>query len=158
MADIVKSDQRQLAKARPLRKIRDLFRWPPFREMAPIFQGFPVFARDEWNPSFDVTEGNDAYLFKADVPGVKKEDLEISTTGNRLQISGKREAEKDTKSNTVYTYEREFGSFVRSFMLPEGADLEHARSELKDGVLTLAIPKPPAAQPKTIPISTTAAS
>jgi HSP20 family protein len=147
-----------MAEARPLRTIRDLLRWDPFREMAPIFQGLPVFEREEWNPSFDVTEGKDSYLFKADVPGVKKEDLEISTTGNRLQISGKREVEKETKSETVYSYEREFGSFVRSFTLPEGTDLEHARSELKDGVLTLAIPKLSIAQAKKIPISTAAKS
>jgi HSP20 family protein len=160
MADIAtkKNDGRQLAEASPLRAIRDLFRWDPFREMAPIFRGFPAFDRTEWSPTFDVTEDKDSYLFKADVPGVKKEDLEISTTGNRLQISGKREAEKETKSETVYTFEREFGSFVRSFTLPEGADLEHAKSELKDGVLTLVIPKLSGSQAKKIPISTAAKS
>lgn len=156
MADIVKKkdDGRQLAESSPLRALRDLFRWDPFREMAPIFQGFPAFDRAEWSPSFDVTEDKDSYLFKADVPGVKKEDLEISTVGNRIQISGKREAEKESKSETVYTYERQYGSFVRSFTLPDGADLEHAKSELKDGVLTLVIPKLPGAQAKKIPIST----
>jgi HSP20 family protein len=154
---VKKTEGRELSEASSLRAIRDLFRWDPFREMAPIFQGFPAFDRPEWNPSFDVTEDKDSYLFKVDVPGVKKEDLEISTTGNRLEISGKRAAEKATTSQTVYTYERQYGSFVRSFTLPDGADLEHAKSELKDGVLTLVIPKLPGAQAKKVPISTAAA-
>ena len=155
MTDIVKKQEGpELAKHHPLRAIRDLFRWDPFGEMAPFFRGYPAFDRTEFNPSFDVTEEKDAFVFKADVPGVKKEDLEISTTGHRLQVSGKREAEKETRSDTVYTYEREFGSFLRSFTLPDGADLEHARSELKDGVLTLVIPKLAGAQAKKIPIST----
>jgi HSP20 family protein len=160
MTDIVKkqNDGQLSAEWHPLRAIRDLSRWDPFREMAPIFQGFPAFDRLEFSPQFDVTEEKDSYLFKADVPGVKKEDLEISTTGNRLQISGKRDAEKETKSETIYTYEREYGSFVRSFTLPDGADIEHAKSELKDGVLTLVIPKLPGAQAKKIPVSTAAKS
>lgn len=148
-----KKDGPEPAERSSLRAIRDLFRWDPFREMAPFFRSPPAFDRADFCPSFDVTEEKDAFVFKADVPGVKQEDLEISTTGHRLQISGKREAEKETKSETVYTYEREFGSFLRSFTLPDGADLEHARSELKDGVLTLVIPKQPGAQARKISIS-----
>lgn len=155
MTAIVKktSDEQHLAEWHPLRAFRDLFRWDPFREMTPFFRGQPAFDRAEFNPRFEVTEDKDAYIFKADVPGVKKEDLEINITGHRLQISGKRDAEKETKSETVYTYEREYGSFVRSFTLPDGADLDHATSELKDGVLTLVIPKLPGAQSKKIAIS-----
>ena len=93
-------------------------------------------------------------MFKADVPGIKTEDLEISTAGNRLQITGKRDAEHETKTDTVYTFERQYGSFTRTFTLPDGADLEHAKSELKDGVLTLVIPKKPNAQARKIAIST----
>jgi HSP20 family protein len=136
----------------PLRAMRELLRWDPFREMAP----FPAFAgleRMGWNPSFDVTEDENGYTFKADLPGAKKEEIEITTTGNRLQISGKRESEQEKKTETVYTYERQFGSFTRSFTLPEGADVEHAKSELKDGVLTLVVPKKPGAQAKKIPIA-----
>jgi HSP20 family protein len=112
-----------------------------------------AFERMEWSPSFDVTETKDAYVFKADVPGVKQEDLEIATTGNRVQISGKRDTEQETKTDTVYTYERQSGSFTRSFTLPEGVDIDLAKSELKEGVLTLTIPKKPGAQAKKIPIS-----
>jgi HSP20 family protein len=153
MADIVKKNGGQLTEWDPLRAMRDLLRWDPFREMAPMFPSFAALDRSTFYPSFDVTENKDAYLFKADVPGVKKEDLEITTTGNRLQISGKRDTEQETKNDTVYTYERQYGSFTRAFTLPDGADLEHAKSELKEGVLTVVIPKKPGAQAKKVAIS-----
>jgi HSP20 family protein len=135
----------------PIRAMRDLLHWDPFREMAP---SFPTFEQVSFSPSFDVTENKDAFPFKADVSGVKMEDIEITTTGNRLQISGKRDSEHETKTDTIYTYERQYGSFCRAFTLPDGADLEHARSELKDNVLTLAVPKKSGAQTKKIAIST----
>jgi HSP20 family protein len=113
----------------------------------------PMF--DVWNPSFDVTESKDAYVFTADVPGVRQDDLEITTSGNRIQITGKRESASENTSDTVYTYERQYGTFTRSFTLPEGADFEHAKSELSEGVLTLVIPKLASAQAKKIPISST---
>ena len=156
MADIVKKNggtqQQQMTEWSPMRAMRDLLRWDPFREMVP---SFPALASiGEWNPGFDVTETKDSYAFKADVPGVKKEDLEITITGNRLQVTGKRDSEHETKSDTIYTYERQYGSFCRSFTLPDGADLDHAKSELKEGVLTLVIPKLASAKPKKIEIKT----
>lgn len=157
MAEIVKKNGGQVTEWNPVRVMREMLRWDPFREMAPLMPSFAPFERMEWSPSFDVSENKDAYLFKADVPGVKKEDLEITTTGNRVQISGKRDTEQETKTDTFYTYERQYGSFTRSFTLPDGADLEHAKSELKDGVLTLVVPKQPGAQAKKIPIAATAA-
>lgn len=150
MADIVKKNGGQMTERDPMRSMRNFLRWDPFREMAPIFSESPA----GFHPNIDVTENKDSYLFKVDVPGVKKDDLEIMITGNRLQISGKRDIEHETKTDTVYTYERQHGNFVRSFTLPDGADLEHAKSELKDGVLTLVIPKQPGAQAKKIAITT----
>jgi len=153
MTDIVKKNGGQLTQWDPMRAMRDMLRWDPFREMAPAFPALDLVA---FNPSFDVIENNDAFVFKADLPGVKKDELEISVTGNRLQISGKRDTEHETKTDTVYAYERQSGSFTRSFTLPDGADLDHAKSELKDGVLSLVIPKKPGAQAKKIAISTSA--
>jgi HSP20 family protein len=149
MTDIVKKNGGQVTEWEPLRAMRDLLRWDPFREMAPAM---PAFDRMSFNPTFDVTETKDGYTFKADVPGVKKEEIEITTAGNRLQITGKRDSEHEAKTDTVYTYERQYGSFARSFTLPDGADVEHAKSELKDGVLTLVIPKKAGAQAKKIAI------
>jgi HSP20 family protein len=158
MSDIVKKNGGQATEWNPMRAMREMLRWDPFREMAPAFSGFPTFEEMGWNPSFEVTENKDSFLFKADVPGVKKEDLEITTTGNRIQIAGKRDSEKESKTDTVYTYERQYGSFSRSFTLPDGADIAHAKTDLKDGVLTLVVPKLAAAQAKKIPISSDAKS
>jgi len=152
MADIIKKNSGTM-EWDPFRTMREMLRWDPFREMAPAF---PAMPREAWAPNFDVTENKDAYMFKADVPGVKKEDLEISLTGNRLQISGKRDVEHEQKNDTYYTYERQFGTFTRSFTLPEGIDADHVKSELKEGVLTLVVPKKPEAQAKKIPIATAA--
>ena len=158
MSDIVKKNGGQAVEWNPWRAMRELMQWDPFREMTP-FTGFAP-SRElaklpaEWYPSFDVTENKDAYLFKADVPGVKKGDVEITANGNRLTITGKRDTSQETKTDLVYTYERQYGTFVRAFTLPDGADLAHATSELEDGVLTLVVPKTAATQAKKIPIST----
>jgi HSP20 family protein len=130
---------------------RDLLRWDPFREMAPSYANFaaelPAFA-----PAFEVKETKDGYLFKADVPGVLDKDLEITRTGNRLTISGRRETEKEEKQDTYYACERSYGSFTRAFTLPEGIDGDHIRADLANGVLTLLVPKTPEAQPQKIAV------
>ncbi|HEY0705524.1 MAG TPA: Hsp20 family protein, partial [Polyangia bacterium] len=73
--------------------------------------------------------------------------------GNRLSITGKREAEKEEKDETYYTYERTYGSFTRGFTLPEYADVAHVKAELKNGELTIVVPKSPAAVAKKVPVS-----
>ena len=154
MSNIIKKNENALAEWDPFRGMRELFNWDPFRQMAPLLSRFERFDRDVWNPSFEVRETKDAYVFRADVPGVKKEDLDISLTGSRLQINGKREIEQETKDDTFYTYERSYGTFIRLFTLPPEADTEHVRTELKDGVLSLVIPKRTEAQAKKISIET----
>ena len=136
----------------PFRMMRDLIGWDPFREMAPFV---PQVATG-FLPSFEVKETKDAYVFKADVPGVKDSDLEVMTTGNRLTVSGKRESEKEEKTDTYYTCERSYGEFSRSFTLPEGADTNSVHADLTQGVLTLSVRKSPEAQPKKVPIQTAA--
>ena len=132
----------------PLRWMRDMMRWDPFREMAPLLQ----FEERSFHPAFEVKETKDGFVFTADLPGLKEADLEISVTGNRLTVAGKREAEKEEKGETFFMYERTYGSFTRTFTLPEGGDLEHIHAEMKDGVLTLVVPKKPEAQPKKIQV------
>lgn len=131
----------------PLAWTRELMRWDPFREMVPstLFPTEMPFA-----PAFEVKETQAGYTFKADLPGVADKDLEITRTGNRLSISGKRESEREEKGDTYYTMERSYGSFSRTFTLPDGVDDEHIQAELKDGVLTLIAPKLPESQPKKI--------
>lgn len=136
----------------PSRMLRDFFGWDPFREMTPFVPQIPAgFA-----PSFEIKETKDAYLFKADVPGVKDSDLEVTLAGNRLTVSGKREAEKQEQTDTYYTYERSYGDFTRSFTLPDGVDMNSVHADLKDGVLNLSIKKHPEAQPKKIAVQSAA--
>lgn len=126
----------------PFRDMRDIFRWDPFREMAPMAMGFV--------PNVDARETAKEFVFKADVPGMKEQDLEISLTGHRLTIGGKREEEKKVEKDTYYTLERAHGSFTRVFMLPEGVDLDAVRAELSQGVLTVTVPKKTEVQPKRV--------
>lgn len=150
MANIVKrtGSENQLEAFDPFRAMRELLRWDPFREMAPMM----ATVEREWMPAFEVREDNEGFYFKADLPGTKKEDIDVSLAGNRLTIAGKREAEKETKEDTYYAYERSYGSFRRVFTLPAGIDAEHVTSELKDGVLTLVVPKKAEVQAKKITV------
>lgn len=127
----------------PFEVMRDLIRWDPLAEVGPA-------VGRAFMPSFDVKETQDAYVFSADLPGVKESDLELSLTGSRLTISGKREEEKRDQDERWFAYERSYGSFSRSFTLPEGVDAEHVEAELKNGVLRVSIPKKPEMKPRKI--------
>jgi HSP20 family protein len=135
----------------PFRVMRDLMGWDPFREMTAFAPQTTAFV-----PSFEVKETKDAYVFKADVPGVKESDLEVTVTGNRLSVSGKRDSEKEEQTDTYYSCERSYGSFTRSFTLPDGVDTNAVHADLQQGVLTLSIGKTAEAQPKKIAIQSAA--
>jgi HSP20 family protein len=148
MAIIRRSDQGQVSRfggLDPFRMMQELMRWEPLGELA----GTEPAA---FLVPFEVKETGDAYVFKADLPGIKEEDLDISLTGSRLTISGKRESEERRDDERYFAYERTYGTFSRSFTLPEGIDTEHVQAELKHGVLTLALPKKPEVQPKRISV------
>lgn len=132
----------------PFRLFRDLLRWDPFREMSVL----PDEQEAYFYPAFDVRETKDTYLLKADLPGIRDADLEIGVTGNRLSVSGKREAEERHEGENFYSLERSYGSFSRTFTLPDGVDADAIRADLKDGVLTLVLPKRPESQPKRITV------
>ncbi|MBK7582223.1 MAG: Hsp20 family protein [Myxococcales bacterium] len=128
--------------------MRDVLRWDPFGEMAPRWFGEELgFAA-----AFEVKETKDAFVFKADLPGIKAGDVDVKLTQNRLTITGKRDAEKTERGDTFYAYERSYGTFARSFTLPEGADKEHIGASLEDGVLTVTLPKRPEAQPMRVDV------
>jgi HSP20 family protein len=91
-------------------------------------------------------------VLKADLPGVKSEDIDVSVKGDLLTVSGKREQEKQTNEEHWHMVERSFGSFTRSFTLPEAVDTKALDAELKDGVLTLTLPKAPEAKPQRVQI------
>lgn len=120
----------------PFQMIRDFF-VDPFRAVS-----MPLVGRElAWNPCFEVRETDNAFVFKADLPGVKQEDVDIQLVENRLLITGKREHEAEQDEGTLHTYERMYGSFQRAFMLPDNADLDKISTDLKDGVLTMVVPK-----------------
>ena len=131
----------------PFEMMNELMHWDPFRELGAVGSRTLSFV-----PSFEVKETRDGYVFKADLPGIKEKDLDISLTGNRLTVSGKREEEQRREEERYFTYERSYGTFSRSFTLPEGVDAEHVQAELKDGVLTLSLAKKPEVKAKKIEI------
>ena len=137
----------------PFEQMRELMGFDPLEQMGRMVSGQERGLG--FIPAFEVKETKDAYIFKADLPGVKDNDLDITLTGDRLTISGKRETEKEEDSDRFYAYERSYGSFTRSFTLPEGVDANNVNAELKDGVLHLRLPKQPEMQPRRIQVSTT---
>jgi HSP20 family protein len=148
MANIVKkngNENRGITRQDPMQLMRDFIADPfrSFQQMMPWSGG-----QMEWNPSFEVRETDNAYVFKADLPGTKTDDVDICTVGNRLEIRGKRDQETEHDEGTWHTYERSYGSFARAFTLPDGADLDNIRTDLKDGVLTLVVPKKAQATPQ----------
>jgi HSP20 family protein len=143
----------------PWRMMRALLSWNPFHDMTLLPFGslgiaHPFGRHDiEMSPAFEVKETKDAYLVKADVPGIDERDLDVTLTGHRLSVSGKREEEHEEKADRYHTYERDFGTFSRNFSLPEGADVEALRASLEQGVLTVTVPKKPEVQPKKIAVT-----
>lgn len=157
MANIVTRGNQQAPIARrfseidPIERMRDLLTWDPFQR--PLSRWFgEETAAALYTPTFDVKEEKDAFVVKADLPGIKEEDLDISVTGNRLTISGKREEEKVEESGSYYFRERSNGAFTRSFVLPDNVISDQIQANMQDGVLTLRIPKAPESQPKKIAI------
>lgn len=150
--DVHKSAEERSPLARrerwdPFRAFRELARWEPFTS------GFPLGTLDQsLTPAFEVKETKDAFEFKADVPGIDAKDLDVKLTDNRLTVSGKREEEKTDKSDTYYTYERSYGSFTRSFTLPDGIDAEKINADLKDGVLKIKLLKKPESKARQVQI------
>lgn len=135
----------------PFHAMRELMQWDPFRDVG---RGPRLEPPATFMPAFEVKETKDAFQFKADVPGVEAKDIDVKLANNRLTISGKREAEKTDKGETYYSYERSYGSFSRSFTIPQGANEDSVRADLKDGVLQIVVPKKPEMKAREIPIKT----
>lgn len=134
----------------PFRVMDQLLRWDPFQGTLPVIN--QLRQQQGFVPQFDVRETPDAYIFQADVPGIPEKDLDISLTGNRLTISGKRDVENRQQNENYHLYERSYGTFSRSFTLPDTADMSNANAEMKDGVLTITLPKRAEAQPRKLTV------
>jgi HSP20 family protein len=142
-------------------------RWDPFKELEDMERrlstwfGRPLRRREgeqealtvaEWSPLVDIEESEKEYLIKAEVPEIKKEDMKIAVQDDVLSISGERKSEKEDKGKKYHRVERCYGSFVRSFTLPEDADGTKVTAEYKGGVLYLHLPKSEKAKPKAIEV------
>jgi HSP20 family protein len=123
--------------------------WGPFLDLdvAKVARDCePVFT-----PTFDILETEGYYAFLADLPGIRRDSLEITWTAGRITIAGAREPETLAEGADYYALERTFGCFSRSFSLPAGARADRTSATLKDGVLTLLVPKANG-QPSRIPV------
>jgi len=95
----------------------------------------------DFTPAVNTREGKEAYHIDVDLPGIKKEDVEISVDKNVLTISGKREVKEEVKEENYYRVESSYGTFSRSFTLPEKVDIENIRAASDNGVLEIIVPK-----------------
>jgi HSP20 family protein len=144
-----------------------LTRWDPFKEMdelqrrlgslfslAPqrVANGKEEMTVAQWLPLVDITEDDKEYLIKAELPEVKKDEVKVTVENGVLTISGERKFEKEEQNKRYHRIERAYGSFTRSFAVPDDADDAKVGAEFKDGVLTVRLAKSEKARPKSIDV------
>ncbi len=143
-----------------------LVRWDPFRELEDMSERLNrVFSRPslrnsgkenltvaDWMPTVDISETEAEYLIKAELPEVRKEDVKVTVENGVLTLQGERRQEKEEKGKKFHRVERSYGSFVRSFSLPESVEEGAVKAEYKDGVLNLHLPKSEKVKPKAIDV------
>ena len=129
-------------------------RWDPIRDLLAIQQRLDRFAPDPsgWTPPVDLLETPDRYVVTAEVPGMRREDLDIQVHDDRLTISGTRR-ERLQACEQYHRIERGHGQFSRTFQLPHPIDQAQITADLTDGVLTVDIPKIPPAGPRRVRVS-----
>jgi HSP20 family protein len=139
-----------------------LVRWDPSRDVDTLqsevnrifdtfFGGNDVRTR-RWVPAMDLVETDDHLVLRADLPGLKREDVEIEVKDGVLTVAGERKAEQERRSEGYYRVERAFGTFSRSLTLPKGIDPQQVAAEFEDGVLEVRIPKPEETKPVRVAI------
>jgi len=127
----------------PYSLARELLNWDPF---------FTARPGSAFAPAFEVKETNDSFVLRADIPGVEEKDLDIAVHNGVLTVSGSRQAEERKEGESYALYERQYGSFSRSFALPDMADGDRIEAQLTNGVLTLTVAKKAEAKPRKIAI------
>ncbi|MCO4781454.1 MAG: Hsp20/alpha crystallin family protein [Candidatus Cloacimonetes bacterium] len=138
--------------------------WNPFHEMETLLEKYGKSSRaslskksdknfevGDWMPVVDINETDEDFLVKAELPGVAKEDVKISIDNNILLIKGEKKVESEDQKK--HYYECSYGSFVRSFTLPQMVKIDEIKADYKNGVLNLKIPKSEEMKPKEIEIS-----
>ena len=143
-----------LTTRRPMRNLFNLH-----NEMGRIFgdafgsqEGGTDTEETYWIPTVDISETENGYEIRAELPGVSEDDVNVSVTDNLLTVKGEKRQEKETQGKNYHRVERRYGSFQRSFTLPRHIDSSGINAEFKDGILTLGIPKAEVAKPTEISI------
>jgi HSP20 family protein len=140
-----------------------LVRWNPIREMNALhnqfhraLHAFPAWEQEEslqsWAPAVDIFERGDDLVLRAEVPAVKKEDLDLKIEKNILTLHGEKRRDDSVKEEHYHRVERHYGSFTRSFSLPSTVDTTRIEAHYRDGVLEVVLPKAEAAKPKQIEV------
>jgi HSP20 family protein len=139
--------EQEMAEMR--RRMHDLFRRPFAEPPQPLFT-----ATAAWAPTADAFVKDGELVVKAELPGVKKEDITVELAGGLLTIAGNRAEEKETREAKYYVSERFSGSFERSFAMPDGVNADAITATFKDGVLEVRVPLPASAEakPTSIPV------
>lgn len=147
---------------------RGLIPWRPFRELGEMERRFEdilgrpflpaVWRRIPmvemgWAPAIEVFEKEDKFVVKAELPGMKEEDIDISIIGDTLTIKGERKAESEVKEEEYYCCECSYGSCSRSIALPSNVDANKIEANYEDGVLEVSLPKAPEVKPKKVTVS-----
>ena len=147
-----------------------IVRWEPVRELSSLqhemnrlfgsFFDTPAGvstvggAQRRWIPAMDLVEGEDAYVLRADLPGLGDDDVKIELEENVLTISGERRSEHEERAEGLRRVERAYGSFSRPLTLPSGIDADKIAAAFTDGVLEVRIPKPAERTPRRVQIGT----
>jgi len=158
MAIIKKKPSEELSSVRDEleRMVDEMEEWPrrffPWAGTWPVWPRRHMLARAMRFPSVDVIDKKDKIIVKAEVPGVEKEDIEVSITEDSLTIKGETKKEKEVKEEDYYCCERSYGSFSRSVGLPVKVQTDKIKANLKDGVLEVELPKVEAEKPKEIKV------
>ena len=146
-----------------------LIRWEPLRELDDFFTRYsPLFGRlpmgwsaaptaesaeaPAWRPVANISETDAEYLIKAELPEVSKDDVRVTVDGGVITISGERKHEAEHKDEKQHRIESFYGSFARSFRLPDDADVGAIQAESRNGVLKVRVPKQPAARARTVEV------
>lgn len=141
-----------LIKWEPMREIEDMFDRYTRAMGWPSNRGQELITTGDWSPRVDISETDNEFIVKAEIPEVKKEDVKVSVDNGVLTIQGERKQEKEEKGEKFHRVERYYGSFVRSFTLPDNVDETKVKATFKDGMLNLQIPKTAETKPKAIEV------
>jgi len=122
------------------------------QSLLPAWRRLPLEEKG-WIPAIDVFEKEDKFVVKAELPGMKEDDIDVSVVGDTLTIKGEKKTEAEVKEDDYYRCERSYGSFFRTVALPSHVDAKKIEASYEEGVLEITLPKVPEVKPKKVPVT-----